>query len=293
MMTQLNRYLAGIFLQRLLITGFAMVTLLGVLDALGNAELLPEGAGMLGHLRYMGLRMPILFDRILMFAFLLALLLTYVTLIRRNELVAIAGAGISVFGQVRALIPAVVLASVLSAVLIDQVNPIAKQALEDWLGANVLREDDKMPQTLWLADDRFLVEVSGMEGEVLTGVTLFERGEGGRIAAVSQASGARFGPEGWSLSGVTQMRFDGQQIAAPQVWTSVQTPKTLRLLMSEPRDLALVDLLRLSRMTHSGSQPSSAYRVWFLNRLSLPFVAIGFLMLAVPMMQRFGRRDSG
>lgn len=293
MMMQLNRYLAAIFLLRFLIVSFAMVTLLGVLDALGNADLLPENAEMADHLHYMALRMPILFDRILMFAFLLSLLLTYSTLIRRNELVAIAGAGVSVFGQVRALIPAVVIVATLSAVLIDQVNPLAKRALEDWLGADVLREDSRNPEALWLADEGWLIEIDGMRGADLTGVTLFERGENGKIASVSQAGSARAQADGWALFEVTQLRFDGQEITPPQFWPSKQTPETLRLLLSEPRDLAIVDLLHLSKMIRSGSRPSSAYRVWFLNRITLPFVAIGFLMLAVPLMQRFQRRDSG
>lgn len=292
-MSRLGRYLALLFLQRLLITGFAMVILLGVLDALGNADLLPENAGLADNLRYMLLRMPILFDRILMFALLAALLLTFMTLIRRNELVAIAGAGISAFGQVRALLLAVVLASVAAGGLIDQVNPRAKAALENWLGAEVLRKEGRGTGDLWLAEDGLLVEIEGLQNGALTGLTLFERTETGRIAAVSTAARATPGAGGWVLSGVAQERFDGKPLAPPAIWQTGQTARSLGLLLAEPRDLAAADLLRLARMTHSGNQPRQSYLVWFWNRLFLPVVATGFLMFAAAIMQRFGRRDSG
>jgi len=292
-MSQLYRYLAVMFLQRFILTTFGLVTLLGVLDALSNADLLPEGAGLVDQFRYMGLRMPILFDRIMIFALLMALLLTYVSLIWRNELVAIVGAGVSVFGQVRALIPAVMIATITSVVLIDQLNPIATRALEDWLGPEAVHDTGPAPQKLWLADGQLLIEIGELNGSTLRNVTLFERGEKGKIEAISQVGSATAIAEGWALHQVSQIRYDGKDIDPPEIWRTKQTAHTLRLLLSEPRNLALFDLYRLSQMTGSGSLPSAAYLVWFLNRLSLPFVAIGFLMMTVPIMQRFGRRDSG
>jgi len=293
MIPRLNRYLAVIFLQRLVVTVFAMVVLLGVLDALGNADLLPDDAGLVGHLRYMALRMPILFDRVLLFALLLALLMSYVTLIRRGELVVMAATGLSVFGQMRAMLPAVLLATALSALLIDRVNPVAQRALEDWLGAEALRGDSQDPEVLWLSDEDTLVEITGIEGGRLRGLTLFHRADGGRIAAVTTAEAARPLIGGWALENPVQLRFDGSAVPAPAVWFSEQTLHTLRLLMAAPRDIAMADLWRLSQMSRSGSRPSAAYRVWFLARLSLPLVAIAFLVFAVPLMQHFGRRDSG
>lgn len=292
-MKHLNRYLAVLFVRRYVLTVLGMVALLGVLDALSNADLLPEGAGLTDQFRYMALRMPILFDRILVFALLMALLLTYITLIRRNELVAISGAGISVLGQVRALVPAVVLATIGSAAIVDQAAPVATRALEAWLGPEAVRDDRQGPQTLWLADDGTLVEVAGLEGDRLTGVTLFERDADDKVVAVSRADTATAVPGGWELADVRQIRFDGAPPDPPTMWRTIQTPRTLSLLLAVPRNLSLADLYRLSRMTGSGSLPSDAYFVWFLNRLSLPLIALGFLMVTVPLMQHFGRRDSG
>ena len=49
MTSRLSRYLSVLFLQRLLVTVLALVALMGVLDALSNADKLPDGAGFEGQ----------------------------------------------------------------------------------------------------------------------------------------------------------------------------------------------------------------------------------------------------
>ncbi|ABI76431.1 putative permease [Hyphomonas neptunium ATCC 15444] len=292
MTSRLSRYLSWLFLQRLLVTVFALVALLGVLDALSNADKLPAGAGFEGQMRYMWLRLPALFDRIVVFAFLLAALLTYASLIRRNELVAISAAGISVFGQMRTLIPVVFLTAVAAAFIIDTVGPPASRSLLAWLGPEALQEDAQVPEELWLSDGKFLIELKSMQAEELTGITIFERNAEGAVVAITTAETARPADGGWALSGTGQRRFDGEPPTDMTFWTSPQTPESLQLLLSPPRDLAISNLIALSEMRGSGSRPSGAYELWALNRFLLPLTAVGFLLLAVPVMQVYGRRSN-
>lgn len=292
MTSRLSRYLSMLFLQRLLVTVFALVALLGVLDALSNADKLPASAGFEGQMRYMWLRLPALFDRIVVFAFLLAALLTYASLIRRNELVAVSASGISVFGQMRTLIPVVFLAGVAAAFVIDTAGPPASRALLAWLGPDALQEDAQAPEDLWLSDGRFLIELKGMQAEELSGITIFERNAEGAVVSVTTADTARPAVGGWALSNTAQRRFDGAPPGNMTFWESPQTPESLQLLLSPPRDLSISNLLALSEMRGSGSRPSGAYQLWALNRFLLPITAIGFLLLAVPVMQVYGRRSN-
>lgn len=292
MTSRLSRYLSLLFLQRLLVTAVALVALLGVLDALSNADRLPSDAGFGGQMWYMWLRLPALFDRIVVFAFLLAALLTYASMIRRNELVAISAAGMSVFGQMRTLIPVVLIAGIVSAALIDIAGPPASRTLLAWLGPEALQEDTQAPEDLWLSDGRLLIELKSMKAEELSGITIFERNADGAVIAVTTAESARPAQGGWSLFNTAQRRFDGEAPRDMPFWESPQTPESLQLLLSPPRDLSVSDLLALSKMRGSGSRPSGAYQLWALNRLLLPLTVIGFLILAVPVMQVFGRRSN-
>jgi lipopolysaccharide export system permease protein len=290
MKSTLRWYLSGLFLQRFAVTLFALVTLLSVLDALSNTDILPVDSGFAGQMQYMWLRLPMLFDRALLFGFLLAVLLTYISLFRRNELVAIAASGISVFGQLRLLLPVVFAAGLIAALLINVASPPASRALQAWLGTKALQDSEKTPQKLWLSDETRLVELESIKGDELSGVTIFKRDESGLVVSVTTAESAIAAPGGWRLINAVQRRFDGQATEDQSFWPSPQTPSNLQNLMLPPRDMGFSTLLSLSELRDSGSKPSGAYLMWALNRVFLPVTAIGLMILGVSMMQVYGRR---
>ena len=287
----LGAYISLLFLQRLLIILFALVTLLSVLDSLANADNLPPGLGMLGQLRYMGLRLPILFDRALLISILMAVLLTYVSLSRRNEMVALSASGMSIFGQIKLLIPTVFITGALCAFAINQLSPPSSRSLQTWLGTKALQTDDATPQKLWLSDENRLVELEEVKGNELFGVTIFNRDDQGFIVSVTTAPSASAASGGWRLKDPTQRRFDTEAVTGDLTfWPSPQTPDSLRDLILPPRDMGFRTLLDLSEMRDSGSRPSGAYILWALNRVFLPITAIGFLILGTSIMQVYGRR---
>ena len=75
------------------------------MDSIGNLDVLPEDAGLIGGLRYAGLRLPALYDRIFMFALFLSLLFMLFSLLRYQELVALVVAGFSPSRQIITLLP--------------------------------------------------------------------------------------------------------------------------------------------------------------------------------------------
>ncbi len=269
-----------------------MLVLVSLLDALGNADLLPEEADFADRLRFMVLRLPMIFDRIFLFALMLGVLLTYLQLIRRDELVAIVASGMSALGQVRTLAPAVILAAIFSAGLIDQTLPRTSRALEEWLGPAVL-ETTGVPDHVWLNDSGTLVEIGTVRGRRLADIVFYQRGSEGLVHSVIRAEAAVYEDGNWNLVGARSVDLGLSEAIVPDIWETPQTPETLHRLAAPPRNLSLGDLGALARMRGSGSQPSSAYEVWALHRLTLPFAAFAFSLVAVALMQRLGRRDTG
>ncbi|MEM7721230.1 MAG: LptF/LptG family permease [Pseudomonadota bacterium] len=288
-MTVLARYLSRMFLVYMAVISFGMISILGVLDALSNQDLLPRDAVLVDHLRFMLLRAPLLFERVFVFAFLFSLLVTYVMIIRRNELVGLTAAGLSVMRQIGLLLPGVLLASLLSLAFIDQTTPRAQQGLIDWLGPEAAISSGSTMDDLWVADGNLLVRIRQVTDENLFDLTLVERLERGQVSAITYADSAVAGPEGWELSGVSQVRFDDRQVDPLSNWLSPLSHDTLRLLSMTPRYLSMADLRDLSNLRGSGNRPSAAYEVWLYSRLALPVVAIGFLMMTVSIMQIFER----
>ncbi|GAB5454710.1 MAG: hypothetical protein Hens2KO_09390 [Henriciella sp.] len=287
-------YFARLFLARWCVTTFALLALLSVVDSIGAADILPDDSGALDTLQYTFLRLPSLYDRIFMFALFVSLLLTFLSLIRRQELVGFVSMSVSPIMQVRALIPPVLVVTVASLLLIDQTLPRTVSSLENWLGADAFVEEDAgKPRSLWVADASAFVEIGTFQGNQLTDVVIYDRDGAGKISAITYAKHARFTENGWALSEQSSLSLDYSEIPPVEMWVTDQTPITLQKLGTSPRNLSLTEQYNLSRLRGSGVRPSTAYLVWFFDRLTMPLVALGFVLVAVPLMQALGRRQTG
>ena len=285
----LQRYLWRLFLARNLLVSGGMVAILGVLDALSKGGLLPTDAGLPDHLWFMLLRAPLIFEQVFVFAFLLSLLVTYVALIRRNELVPIAGAGLSSARQIVALAPAVLAISAGYAILIDQSAPRAQQVLMTWLGPEAVTRNPTLSRDLWVSDGPRLVRIRTVEDGRLSGLTLFDRNETGQMSAISHAETAEPSDAGWRLRGVSQVRYDNAETQPLRLWRYELDSETLRLLSLEPRYLSVGNLQTLSALQGAGNRNADVYRMWIYSRVALPLTALGFLVATALVMQRFGR----
>lgn len=296
-MLRLILYISKIFLARWFVAIFGMVVLVGLLDSLANASAIAASGEDGGALRFMMLRGPVIYDLVFLFSLMLALLLTFVSLIRRNELVALQGIGLSVFAQVRALIPVVLLVSIGSMFLINYTLPASVQALNAWGIGEYEQGTVTEDEPLWVNDNGLFVRMKGRDGlNILEDLTFFHRDRGGYIERVTWAERAVFDNKGnWQLEGLDTLIVDNAEAPPPEItaWVTKQTPLLIDKLAAEPRDLALTDLAAFSAFRGSGSRPSASYKVWHLKRISLPFAAFAMLLLAAPIMQRLGRRDTG
>ncbi len=287
-------YFARLFLARWFVTTFALLALLSVVDSIGAADILPDDSSSLDAVKYTLLRLPSLYDRIFMFALFVSLLLTFISLIRRQELVGFVSMSVSPIMQVRALIPSVLLVTIASLLLIDQTLPRTVSSLENWLGADAFAEEDAgKPRSLWVADADSFVEIGGFQGNELSDVVIYERDGAGKISTITYAGSAKYSNGDWRLSDQRSLSLDYSDIAPLVIWSTDQTPITLQKLGTSPRNLSLSDQYNLSRLRGSGVRPSTAYLVWFFDRLTMPIIAIGFVLVAVPLMQALGRRQTG
>ncbi|MEO9971610.1 MAG: LptF/LptG family permease [Hyphomonadaceae bacterium] len=294
-MNRLIWYLSKLFVSIWLVVAFGLVVLAGLLDSLANApEITASDEG--GALYYMWLRAPVIFDQVFPFTLMLSLLLCFVTLIRRNELVALQGVGLSVFAQVRALAPVVLAVSFLAMAITDARVPHSVQSLNDWgigeyQGGNVSDEEP-----LWLNDKGTFVRMKGRDGlSTLTDLTFYQRNDAAQVTGVTWAARAEYTGNGWALQGLSSLAVDGAD-PAPELltfWDTDQTPLVIDKLAADPRNLSIKDLRAFAAFRGSGSRPSVAYRVWLIKRLTLPLTALALLLVAAPIMQRLGRRDTG
>jgi len=297
------KYLSKSFIFIWLGTVFGFLVLIGLLDSLANgADIVAGGNGFQDTFRYMALRAPVIFDRIFVFTLVVAMLLTFVKLIRQHELVALLGFGISVPKQIMLLAPAVVGAAFLSIAVIDYAMAPAVRILQTWgIGEykvkNITAEDP-----LWLEDNGRIVRVTNRLGyNSLGNIEIFTRSETGVVDEILWAETADYNGNAWMLSSVKVLEIKGadgeartaQPALQPRLWETRQTPKTIARLAAEPRDLSLSEMRNFRKRGNSGSKPRFAYSFWHAHRLTRPLAALILLICVVPIMQRTGRQDTG
>lgn len=293
-MNKLDRYLTTLFLSRWASTTLAMLALLSVVDSIGNADVLPDGAGLAGTLKYAWLRLPAQFDRIFMFALFISMLLTFLSLIRRQELVSFGAAGVSPLRQIRALAPCVLLITFLSAYATDLTLPPSARAIDNWLGGRALTDNEfNQDIGLWIAEETAFIEIGKVRGNELFDLKLYERASDTTIQSITNAKSAYYNGNTWILNGVSGQSLSDDNPRLLSEWKTTQTPNTLQKLSTSPRFLSIWDQYELSWLLKSGTRPASAYIVWSLNRLTMPLVALGFLIIATTIMQAHGRRQTG
>lgn len=288
-------YLSKMLLLRWVFAAVGMVLLIGFVDTLSKTDDFAEAAGGTA-LDYTILRAPVIFDQIFIFTLAIAILLTFVSLIRRNELVALQSFGLSPLAQLRIFAPMIIIICVISGFIIDQRLPQSVRALNVWGIGDYEGGSISPDEPLQLNDQsqNMTVSIQARVGEdALSGLTFIMRNETGTLRGVSWAEGAVYRDGVWQLSGTSSTRgIDGSDIQLT-AWETGQNPDLIDRLASEPRHLSLRDLKRFEGLRGSGSRPSSAYRVWRLKRLSLPLTGLAILLLCIPMMQRLGRKDNG
>lgn len=296
-------YLSKTFLFTWLTVVFGFLVLIGLLDSLANgADIVASGEGFKGTFKYMGLRAPVIFDRIFVFTLVVAILLTYVKLIRQHELVALLGFGISATRQVLLMIPVVLGAATLSITFIDYTMAPAVRALQAWGIGEYKIKNITSENPLWLEDNGAIIRATDRESyETLANLEIFERNETGEVEAIIWAERATFSGDGWTLYDVRRLDVkdsDGEireavPVEGTATWTTAQTPTSIARLAAEPRDLSLAEMREFMQPGNSGAKPSFAYGFWHAHRLTRPLAAIILLIACAALMQRTGREDTG
>lgn len=302
-MFKITRYISKAFLMTWLTLVFGFLTLIGLLDSLANgADIVKDGGGFSDTFRYMALRAPVIFDRIFVFTIVVAVLMTFVKLIRNHELVALLGFGISATKQVAMMTPAVVGASLVSILFIDIAMAPAVRSLQTWgIGEYKVKNiTEKNP--LWLEDSGRIVRATErISYDALGNMQFFFRNENGTVERIWHVERAAYRNPNWELTGVEQIEVKGADgetrpltsLSGSRIWETRQTPKSIAQLAAEPRDLSLAEMRNFSKRGNSGSKPSFAYKFWHAHRITRPIAAFILLVACAALMQRTGRQDTG
>ncbi|NVD45050.1 LPS export ABC transporter permease LptG [Qipengyuania atrilutea] len=226
----LTRYLAKLFVVRILAVLVMLVLVLMMLDLLSTSGtiLAVEGNGQAELLQYASLRIPQLVARFLPYSVLLATILTLLVLNQNSEVIAMKAAGLSAHQVLAPLLFAALAVSAVSFVFNERVVTRATATLKAWQANDygTIPEDSGVRANVYLMDGPDILSAASVSGTgndiTMDGVTWYRRSPEGQIVEQIRSPRAEFAAPGWRLTDAE--RFTVENAGAEPVESVVVAP---------------------------------------------------------------------
>lgn len=286
MTSTIGRYVSRLLFARFVMVLLGVAALLLLLEFLADSDqIIAASDGTIAAVSfYMLLRLPDIVAELIPVAALLAGLLTFAELARHSELTAIFAGGLSKFRLAAAIIPVVVVIGLLQLVIEDQARPAAIRELRAWGVGDYQPSDDEQVVT-WLRRGSEILQIQSVDPAraELRGVTIFQRDQDGNLIAKIEAARAVAEAGSWMLYDVSRSVVGSSQLetAARLPWAGDLAPEDLEILITNPPEMPLLDLVHVVRHPELGSQPAYRYATRLHERLAGPVTTAMLLFLTV------------
>lgn len=273
----------------------ALMQVLELMDV--TTDVLERGLGARGLAYYAALRVPSELTLALPLAMLLGAMWAFHDLGRNQEIVAVRTAGVSLRRLVSYLL-AVPLAVALAYALLSQaVVPQTEAILHAWWTATAPR--DQTPEPTWIRTSTGPVSylTASADGERLTGVRIYLRGEDDLLSNRIAARAAQWRNGAWHLEGVEQLPIaDGTAKQRSENWdvwkTNLRPDDVLRADIVRPK-LSSIMLIGVVGGEHAASLPLSYYQTALYRSFVTPLTPFIMLLLALPAARALPRQGDG
>ena len=238
---------------------------------------------------YLALLMPQYIYELMPSAALLGSLFVMGGMGNHRELIAMRVSGMSVMQIIKAvLLTGLILVSI--AVFIGEF--IAPEAERN---ARIMRSQAQHDQLvmrslygLWLRDHNKFINVRQVLAEgKLADIAIYELDEQNHLRMISHAQKADYlGGDKWHLQDIKQSEISSRQIFSDQFvkadWQSSIDPNLLDIVVVEPDNLSIVDLMTYIKFLKKNNQKSQKFEQAFWGRLVNPFITLVMLLVSVP-----------
>ncbi|MBX7542022.1 LPS export ABC transporter permease LptG [Qipengyuania sphaerica] len=297
----LTKYLAKMFVVRILAVLVMLVLVLMMLDLLSNSGkiLAVEGNGQGELLTYASLRIPQLIQRFLPYSVLLATLITLVTLNQNSEVIAMKAAGLSAHQVLAPLLLTALVVGGASFLFNERVVTRATATLKAWDAADwgPVPEESSVRANVYLADGDNVLTAAQLTGSGdsirMRDVTWYRRSPEGAIVEQVDADSARYAGPGWQLEGIK--RFDVASASSREADRLLVgeelTPDQIDLAKIDPDAVPFWELgEQIDAFEEAGRRTGEMRAKWW-HKLSGPLSS--FLMPLLGAVAAFGLARSG
>ena len=248
-----------------------------------------RGYGVLQAFLFVLLTLPQVLYQLFPSAILLGALLSLGALASSSELVVMRSAGISVMRITRSVLQAGVLLVVLVVLMGEYLAPISVSAAKT-LRAEALegRVLTSTRQGLWSKYGNNFVYIGQVLPNVqLANVFVYELDDQRQLEKVTHAKRAQYVNNEWHLKNVRNSEFETEGVTATfnkqEVRPAMISTDLFNVLNLDPVDLSATELVQYSAYLDENDLDSSAFWLAFWVKIFTPLMAIGMLLIAIPL----------
>jgi lipopolysaccharide export system permease protein len=297
-----NRYIAGQFLALfvpILASLVLLYLLIDLLDRLGG--FLRDEATAGAVVRYLLFKIPLMVTQITPPAVIIAVLLAFGILGRRNEIIALRAGGVSL---PQTAIPILALAAAISiATLIwnETVVPYCSRSFRYVNNVEIRKRGVRGvlgERAIWYhgGGGFYNIDYVDRAQQTVYGLTIYRFDDQFRLHGVVNVSHVQWRDGHWEVADAVEHQLDGSTFTSTTIPPdSVLIPETLDDFLEvqrEPEELTFIELReRVHSLASKGIDPSQ-YLVDLYVKLALPFSSLVLALIAVPLGGRLRRHPS-
>jgi lipopolysaccharide export system permease protein len=272
-----------------LLAMFSFFDLIQELDSLGQGNY-----GISQMLVFVLLSIPGHIYDVVPVAVLVGMMYSLGTLARNSELVVMRVSGLSLFNIGWILVKVGLLFTVLTFFVGELITPISEkmaQRMRVKATDSVIAQDFR--SGLWVKDGKSFVNVETVLPDAsLLNVHIYEFDENFKLRSISVAKKGEYEDERWSLSEVTQTKFNTfkkieqnniqTQFFNKANWKSLIRPELLNVLLVAPEKMSVWNLYAFIQHLQANKQKTTRYDVALWSKMIYPLACMVMVILALP-----------
>lgn len=285
------RYLSVTLVKLALTATFILAFIAEILDLVENAgDILDTGEGVVGILRYVALKMPLLLVHALPLGALVGALLTLALLARNSEIVAMRSAGRSTFNMFVAMIPGAIVLVIIHSTLIDVIAPRAEAKLAVAVTQRLEQAElkGKNAKVTWLRIGDAVVSFDRVSdrGRKLKDLRIYDRDPNKVATARTIAAEARYKGGQWTLTGAERVSWAretlNEKTPVDGVWQTTMTPDDVLGALSPESRISLAAARKVVAGEQTPNAPLAFYETLIERVYAMPVGLIVMILLAMP-----------
>jgi lipopolysaccharide export system permease protein len=289
-MTLLRRYLVTETVGATVFVFAALVSLFALLDLIRELKDLGQGSyRLLQILGYVALSIPGRVYELFPIAVLIGTIFALAQLAANSEYAVLRTSGVSV-GRFAALLAQIGMAlAAINFLLGEFVAPASEQAaqrLRVRAKTGVVASDFR--SGLWIREaGSFINVLQPLPDGTLNGVRIYQFDDGYRLRSISFAGrGVYQSDERWLLTDVVRTVFEDGRTRVERVqqthWTSVLSPSILNVLLVDPEQRSVRDLIQYIKHLQENRQQSTRFELALWTKFTYPLAVVVMMILALP-----------